>query len=372
MPVDNVNILNAVCDWKSRFLPRPDKLFQQAVIIVSIALLFLACPAAYAGDSPRFKWKFATLAPKGVGYAPLIKHVLIPKLEEISHGDVEIKIYWSGVMGDDLGIIRKMRFGHLNGAGLTGGGSIKLCPEMAVLSLPFLFNNYEEVDYVKEKMRPDFVRYMENSGAFLFALIDQGFDQIYSTKWSFSQEKDFHSARFLTWYGLMEEEFFKGLGKSPVPVSFSRVLPSLQDDLGDAVMGPAILVVGSTMFTTFKYVNPVKIRYSPAACVIRMEDWKSLPNEYVDKYYDCVGEVEGKFTEAIRRDEKIYMVAFKRYGLTVARTEPEALKAIREQTLPMWEKLADKVYPKAVLDQVLVHLNEFRSRQDSLETNENR
>ncbi|MBI9073857.1 MAG: TRAP transporter substrate-binding protein DctP [Desulfatibacillum sp.] len=329
-------------------------------------MLFLLFAGANAfAQEPRFNWSFATIAPEGVGYAVQIKHLIKPKLEEVSQGDIRIKIFWSGVMGDDAGIIRKMRFGHLNGAGLTGSGSISLCPEMSVLSLPFLFADYDEVDYVKKNMREDFAQYMEQSGAFLFALIDQGFDQIYSTKYSFNKEEDFQAAKFLTWYGPVEEEFYRSLGNNPIPVSFPRVLPSLKEDMGDSFMGPAILVVGSTMFTMFKHVNPSFIRYSPASCVVRMEDWNSLPKEYVDAYYSLRDDIEEEICIQSRRDDKKYLVALSKYGITVTRTDPETLAIIREKVVPAWKNLEGRVYPREVLEKVTTHLEQYRNAKKS-------
>ncbi|SHL12439.1 TRAP-type C4-dicarboxylate transport system, substrate-binding protein [Desulfatibacillum alkenivorans DSM 16219] len=344
----------------STLRPRPAA---WAALLVLSAFLFSA--GAALGQEPRFNWKFATLAPEGVGYAVQIKHVVKPKLEEVGQGDIRIKIYWSGVMGDDAGIIRKMRFGHLNGAGLTGSGSIILCPEMSVLSLPFLFSDYDEVDYVRNNMRDDFESYMETSGAFLFAFIDQGFDQIYSKKYSFTKEEDFRAARFLTWYGPVEEEFYRSLGNNPIPVSFPRVLPSLKDDVGDSFMGPAILVVGSTMFTMFKHVNPTFIRYSPACCVIRMEDWNSLPQEYVDAYYSLRDGIENEFCVQNRRDDKKYLVALSKYGISVTRTDPETMAAIREKVKPVWKELEGRVYPPEVLEKVTTHLKHYRNAKAS-------
>ena len=343
----------------TRLLPlaRPSRVVWLGCIIVCL----IAFGGNALGQEPRFNWRFATMAPEGVGYAVQIKHVVKPKLEEVGQGDIHIKIFWSGVMGDDAGIIRKMRFGHLNGAGLTGSGSISLCPEMSVLSLPFLFSDYDEVDYVRKNMRDDFEGYMEKSGAFLFALIDQGFDQIYSTQYSFTKEEDFQNAKFLTWYGPVEEEFYRGLGNNPIPVSFPRVLPSMKEDMGDSFMGPAILVVGSTMFTMFKHVNPSFIRYSPASCVVRMEDWSSLPREYVDAYYSLRGEIEEEFCIQSRRDDKKYLVALSKYGIRIDRTDPETLSSIKKKVLPVWKELEGRIYPPEVLEKVSAHLEQYRS-----------
>ena len=47
-----------------------------------------------------------------------------------------------------------------------------------------------------------------------------------------------------------------------------------------AVMAPALWMVGSQLYTTVKHVNPVKIRYSPAAVFVTLEAWRSIPETY--------------------------------------------------------------------------------------------
>jgi len=133
----------------------------------------LADTSKPAQKPPRFYWKFGTMAPDGVGYSNQINTYVMPLVTSVSRGDVKVKVYWGGAMGDDQDIMRKMRFGYLNGAGLSGQGVTFLCPETSVLSLPFLFNDYEEVDVIVKQMGSRFESYMEKSGVFLFSWLDQ-------------------------------------------------------------------------------------------------------------------------------------------------------------------------------------------------------
>ncbi len=333
-----------------------------AALSLAVFLFFLgfAQMAFAAGQEETFDWKFATVAPQGVGYANQLTHLILPVVEEVSGGHIKIKVYWGGAMGEDRDIIRKMRFGHLNGAGLTGYGTTLLCPEMAVLELPFLFESYAEVDYLRNKMRPRFEEYMAKSGAFLFGWIDQDFDQIYSSKYKMNRLEDFKKARFLTWFGPLEEDLLKRLGANPIPVSVTRISPTLKEGMADSAICPAIFVVGSQIFTVIKYANPMKIRYSPAVTVIDMNDWKSLPEKYVTKYYDLRDDLESRFNYEMRRDSKKFFIAIQKYGIQEVHTSPEDLEAIKQASRPLWDKLAGHLYPRELLDSVVSTLEEFR------------
>ena len=112
----------------------------------------------------KYTWKIATLAPDGVGWAVYVKKELFQELANRTHGDFQIDVYWGRTMGDDEDYISKMRVGQLDGAGLSGGSVMMVCPEMSVLTLPYLFNNYDEVDFIRSKMRDTFSKLCEKNG----------------------------------------------------------------------------------------------------------------------------------------------------------------------------------------------------------------
>ena len=350
------------------------KLFSRAHFRAAAAcalILLLACPAlggeqearaAPGNSSGKVEWQFATVVPKGAGYARQLEHLVLPVVDQVSGGNISVKVFWGGIMGDDTDIIRKMRFGHLNGAGLTGFGATLLCPEMAILELPFLFNSYEELDFVKSRLRDVFQHYTAKSHVFLFAWIDQGFDQVYSSAYPMTKLEDFRKARFMTWHGAMEEETFKALGAKPLPVRSVQMGPALEQNLADSMIGPVILVVGTQMFMRFKFVNAVNLRYSPAVVVVNSEDWLSLPEKYKDEYFRLKDSMEKDFADAMRRENRRFMVALQKYGIQETTLEKGELEMMRQLTRPLWEQLSGRLYPRDLLTKVLELLEEYRAQ----------
>src|SRR6185369_5846559 len=91
--------------------------------------------------------KFATLAPDGSTWAKVMSD-LDKELQSKTGGQVRFKFYWGGVQGDEKDVVRKMRLGQLQSAGITGMGLGEVAPELRVLDVPFLFRSPSEVDYV--------------------------------------------------------------------------------------------------------------------------------------------------------------------------------------------------------------------------------
>jgi TRAP-type C4-dicarboxylate transport system substrate-binding protein len=130
--------------------------------------LVTAVENAYAA-SPRYIFKVASLAPEGSVWAKRFRD-FTDEVVEKSNGEIGFKIYAGGVMGDDRSMYRKMRVGQLNGGGFTMTGIGEVVPDFRVLGIPFLFNSYDEVDRVKEKLMPRFEKEFDDKGMVLLAV----------------------------------------------------------------------------------------------------------------------------------------------------------------------------------------------------------
>ncbi|MFP4477475.1 MAG: TRAP transporter substrate-binding protein DctP [Desulfatibacillaceae bacterium] len=333
-------------------------IFFVAALLACAFLVSTATPATAEDD--RIRWKFATLAPDGVGWAKHVKKMIFPVIERETEGRLETKIYWGGVMGDDEDYVKKMRVGQLHGAGLSGQGVNIACPEMSVVELPFLFRNYDEVDHIKKKMRSQFDAILEENGYMALSWLDQDFDQIYSARYPMTETTHFENARFMTWYGPIEEAVLERLGANPVPINVPEATTSVRQGVVDTVIGPAIYIVGAQMYTIVKYINPVKIRYSPALVLVTTDAYNMLPMKYHRRLEALREDLERDFCALVRSDNAKCLQAMKRYGVTMVEMSDDQKRNFRARVRPVWEELAGDVYPRYILDELIAHLEHYR------------
>ncbi|MFP4474586.1 MAG: TRAP transporter substrate-binding protein DctP [Desulfatibacillaceae bacterium] len=329
------------------------------LVLAILAGGLLAPPDGRADDNPTV-FKFATLAPKNVGWSRHIENIVLPYIRKATEDHLRIKVYWGGIMGDDEDYLRKMRIGQLQGAGLSGQGVALLVPEMSVLQLPFMFRNYEEVDYVKERMTERFDRLLRDRGLFLIAWIDQDFDQTYSVHRPLGTLEDFRGARFHTWYGKVEEEVIEALGAMPVPVDVPEAPSAVRQGMFNVGMGPALWFVGAQMYSVFRYVNPMPLRYSPALVVANIEAWNSLSSRHQKNVLSDRQRLMRRFCDAVRKDNQKSLDAMCAYGLRRVEPGPRELEEFRKVTRPIWDELAGDLYSKELLEELISHLRDFR------------
>ncbi|MEW5735807.1 MAG: TRAP transporter substrate-binding protein DctP [Thermodesulfobacteriota bacterium] len=327
-------------------------------------LVFLALAGSlHAGDKkkPRFYWKTATLAPDGIGWAKHMKDLIFPEMEKSTRGELQVKTYWGGVMGDEEDYIKKIRIGQLQGAGLSAQGSAQACKDIAVLELPFLFNNYNEVDFLRVKLSNTFDELFAEQGFFLVGWIDQDFDQIYSSKYPMDKLEDFKKSRFITWYGPMEEDMLRVLGAEPIPVNVPELSAAIRQGVANASIGPAVWLVGAQLYSVVKYVNPVKIRYSPATIIITLEAWNSLPEEYRKDFYMQRLELGWRYCNLVRKDNVKFLQAMIDYGVKEVKMDPKNYAEVEQKAKSIWPHEVGRLFDKRIYGEVVDYLAQYRA-----------
>ena len=333
--------------------------------LTAFAVLFSFCQLSVAGsqDKAKYKyfWKYATLAPDGMGWSKHMKDVIFPVMNSFTRGELYVKTYWGGVMGDEEDYIRKIRIGQLQGAGLSAQGTVMVCPEMSVLEMPFLFRDYYEVDYIRVKMDRVFDEVFNRQKIFLVGWIDQDFDQVYSSKYPMETLADFSKSRFLTWYGTMEQEMLKTLGADAVPINVPEAATAFRQGMGDAAIAPGIMIIATQLQSRFRYVNTMKIRYSPATIIQTMASLNELPAEYRKDFYVQRLELGWRYSNLVRKDNEKYLQALINYGIRPAKMTPQALEEIKAKVKGINHKVVGALFSQKLLDTLNGHLADFRS-----------
>lgn len=261
-------------------------------------------------------------------------------------------------MGDEDDFVIKMRIDQLQGALLAAPKAVR---DTGVLNLPFLFRNYDEVDYIKEKMRQKITNLFERDGFKFFTLIDADFSQFYSTKWAIRSPDDVAKARFLSWSTAIEVETIKALGASPIPVDAPEIAPSMRSQVCNAMLAPAIWYTGSQLYTITKYITPSKISYLPGCIIVTTKAWNRVPEKYRDAIDELMIALEPGFNKYSRNSNERCIRAMVQYGVNEVKLTPDEVLLLKKQTRPVWDKLAGKEYSRELLDEILRHLEDFRS-----------
>jgi TRAP-type C4-dicarboxylate transport system substrate-binding protein len=321
-------------------------------------------PDVIGFSQDKYVWTVGTLVPKFMGWAKLYREIILPVFNMVTEGNINVKIYWGDVIGDDRSIIQKLESGELDIGAISGYGTSIICPEMSVLNLPFLFKSRSEFDYVISKMGHQFDMLMDKRGYKLLLMTEQDFDQIYTRNSEIKNINDFKTIRFGSWFGDLEKNVLKKLGASVYCADENqRSVYKLigQQHLVEAFIAPAIFVLSANMYKDLKYVHQIKIRYAIGTVVLRKESWNEISPYYQERIQGYFKQyVEREFSEAVRRDNKRSINAMIKYGMKDVHIPRKNLEEIKKVTRSLWFEQVDQLYPKEILTELLHHLETYR------------
>ncbi len=318
----------------------------------------LAAGGIFAADK---QLRIGTLAPKNSLY-----HRQLMELGEVwrtaQGGNAKYLIFPDGSQGGEAELARRMRIGQLQGALLSVVGLREIEPTIGALqNMPLLFRNWEEVDFVREKLRPAMEKKFFDKGLVVLAWGDAGWVRFFSKEAALRPD-DYKKMKFFAWGSETEQqEIMKSLGYTPVPLETSDILPSIQTGMINVVPSTPYFALASQIYNTAP--NMLEINWAPivGALVITRKAWDEMTPQMQDTVR-AAGEKAGLQIRAKARQEVDEAVdAMKKRGLIVNRPNAEQMRE--------WNELADKLYPRIrgrmvpaeTFDEVLAHLKTYRA-----------
>ena len=194
-------------------------------LIVCIALLSLV-PPVYSQRPLRFN--VGTVAPEGSPWHEILQQ-MGQDWEKISDGTVSLRIYLGGVLGDETGMLRKVRIGQLQAVALSSAGLERIERAVSCLQIPMLIDTYEELDYVWDRIAPTLEARLEQQGFVVLNWGDVGWVYFF-TKEPAKTPNDIRKLKLFTSAGDPEaEKLYKELGLPAGSSGSNRSAPRFAD-----------------------------------------------------------------------------------------------------------------------------------------------
>lgn len=273
-------------------------------------LLILLLPA----QLPAANIKIATLSPDGTSWMRSMR-AAGKEIAKRSDGRVKLRFYPGGVMGNDKSVMRKIRVGQLHGGAITPGALDAVDKDVQVYSVPFLFRDLKEVDYVRRSMDARLMKGLEAKGFVGFGFAEGGFAYMMSRR----PVKTVEELKARRVWAPEDDRVvltaFESVGISPVSLPITDVLTALQTGLVDTVASPAVAAIALQWHTKVKYLTKVPLLYTYGLLVISDKAFGKLSAE--DR--GLVREVLQRTFKAIdsqnRRDSAQALAVLKKQGI---------------------------------------------------------
>ena len=114
----------------------------------------------------------ASLAPEGTVYHGMLIE-MGQQWKKVTNGEVVLRVYPGGIIGDERDMIRKIRLGQFHAAAVSTEGLHEINPDVYVFSLPLVYDNYDDVEWMRSQMDDRIRTGMTNNGFELLTWADR-------------------------------------------------------------------------------------------------------------------------------------------------------------------------------------------------------
>jgi len=325
--------------------------------------ILLSCAlVALPGQVAARTLKIATLSPDGTSWMRELRQGG-KEIEERTQGRVKLKFYPGGVMGNDQTILRKIRIGQLQGGAFAAGGLVEVYNDMQVYSLPFLFQSYDEVDYVRERMDPLLRDGLEERGLVAVGLSEGGFAYLLSSH-PLRTREDLNGRKVWIPQGdELSRIALETAGISPVPLPISDVYTGLQTGLIDTIASSPIGAIAFQWHTRVRYFTDVPLMYLFGTLAFAKKAFDRLATADRSIVKDVMGSIFERLDRANRRDNEAAKLALANQGIefvTPTAEEMERWRSIAREAELRYE--GRDLFSEEMYEILKGHLRDFRAR----------
>jgi TRAP-type C4-dicarboxylate transport system substrate-binding protein len=277
-------------------------------------------------------------------------------------GDTRFTVFTDGSQGGEAELSRRMRIGQLQGALISVVGLREIEPTVAALqSLPLLFRSWEEVDHVREKMRPAMEKRFLDKGFVVVAWGDAGWVRFFSKEPAL-RPADFKGRKFFAWGSEPEQQaIMKSLGYTPVPLETADILPAIQTGMISVLPSTPYFALASQVYGSAGHM--LEINWAPivGALVVTRKAWDSM-SPAGQQALRSAGEQAGQRMRAqARREVDEAVAAMEKRGLKVHRPNADQMREWNELANDLYPRIRGTMVPEQTFDEVFAHLKAYRS-----------
>ncbi|CAB1071805.1 hypothetical protein D1AOALGA4SA_1349 [Olavius algarvensis Delta 1 endosymbiont] len=321
-----------------------------------MVITFVAPPGAFSKTATI---KIATLAPEGSSWVQTLENLNV-ELKQKTGNSVRLRIYSGGVLGDEKDMIRKMYVGQIQGAVLTAAGLSGIFKEMDVFQIPFLFENYGEVDHVLAKMDGFFKKGFSDKGYVLSAWSEGGFIRLMSTI-PIASLNDLQKAKVWTWEDApMAKAIFDEAGVSAIPLSLPDVLVGLQTGLVEVVYAPPTGAISLQWFTKTKYLTDVPLIYLIGGIVIKKNAFKKLSADHRQIFLELWPQYMDRLKTVIRKENQEALQVMAKHGVKIIHPSEDQIEGFKKVSQNAMNRQTGKSFSAKVKNEILAYLEAYR------------
>ena len=308
--------------------------------------------------------KIASIAPSGSIYHRVLQE--IGEAYRVSQGPGSRAIvYADSLQGTEADTVRRMRVGQLDASMLSITGLSRIDTSVTALQfMPMMFRSWQEVDHVREQLRPEFEAKLAARGFVVLMWGEAGWVQFF-TREAISYPNEFKRTPVWVWDGYPAQvDIMKSMGFRPVPLPIADILPGLETGLLDTVPVAPMWALAGQFDRVTHHMLPINWVPIVGATVFRKKRFDALAPHVREAVMAAARAGSDKLRAHRAIQDGHAIQAMRKRGLEVLQLTPEIERAWTDVAREAWPRVRGTMVPADTFDKVRKTLEEFRERSN--------
>ncbi len=314
-------------------------------IVIVLTILFLTTTAN------ALTIKLATLAPEQSPWYDVIRG-MADDWKKVTNGEVNVRIYAGGVVGDETDVVRKIGIGTLDAGAITGVGMGEISTEVQAMQMPMMIQSYEELDYIMSKVAKKLEATLDKKGYKVLNWGDVGWVKFFAQK-KVVYPNDMKDQTMFVWGGDTGVlDAWKEAGFKVMPLAITDMLTSLQTKKINAFSTSPIAAASFQWFALAPNMSDIKWAALIGGTVISKKSWEKIPEKYRPELEKIAVKRGEDLKTKIRALEGEAIKIMVKNGLKVHQIPEDAVKEWTERSKGAYPKLLTTPELKAMYEEV--------------------
>ncbi|MFZ0448704.1 MAG: TRAP transporter substrate-binding protein [Desulfatiglandaceae bacterium] len=197
-------------------------------------------------------------------------------VEKRSNGGINVQIFHSGSLGNETEILQQVQMNSIQMAVVTGGPFDTFDPMVRVISYPFLFKDYSQVDRVLDgPLGAEVLKSLESSGFKGLCFSENGFRNLTNNRRPVKTPADLKGLKIRVMASAIQKAIWQALGANPTPMPWP-IYTELEQGVIDGQENPLWVMEVYKFYEIQKYMTLTRHVYSYHIDVASLNWWNTL------------------------------------------------------------------------------------------------
>jgi C4-dicarboxylate-binding protein DctP len=267
--------------------------------------------------------------------------------EERTHGKVKVQVYPNSQLYKDKEELEALQLGAVQ---MLAPSLAKFGPlgvkEFEVFDLPYVFDNYDEVNKVMHgAIGKQLLGKLESKGIKGLAYWDNGFKNFSANK-PIRTPADLKGMKIRIQSSKVLEEEMRSVGALPQVMAFSEVYQALQTGVVDGTELEASNLYTSKAYEVQKQLTLTQHGFLGYAVIVNKKFWDGLPADVRTQLDGAIVDASKYANDIAKKENDRALAAIKASGKTQVYTPTAAERAaFKKAMVPVHTKMAERIGP---------------------------